>query len=100
MKAHHLSPNGHHHHRHLFDVSQRVAAMDREASRNLRRHTMTKQKTVIDQLLTMLEFRADSQALDRVKQRLEDFDLRLQAAARRGHVPSSGVRVRHRVAVV
>ena len=27
---------------------------------------MTKQKTVIDQLLTMLEFRADSQALDRV----------------------------------
>ena len=28
---------------------------------------MTKQKTVIDQLLTMLEFRADSQALDRVR---------------------------------
>ncbi len=47
---------------------------------------MTKQKTVIDQLLTMLEFRADAQALDRFKQRLEDFDLRLQAAARRMQV--------------
>ena len=51
---------------------------------------MTKQKTVIDQLLTMLEFRADSQALDRVKQRLEDFDLRLQAAARRMQVVKDG----------
>ncbi len=51
---------------------------------------MTKQKTVIDQLLTMLEFRADSQALDRVKQRLEDFDLRLQAAARRMQVVEDG----------
>ena len=47
---------------------------------------MTKQKTVIDQLLAMLEFRADSQALDRFKQRLEDFDRRLQAAARRMQV--------------
>ncbi len=28
---------------------------------------MKKQKTVIDQLLTMLEFRADAQALDRVR---------------------------------
>ncbi len=43
---------------------------------------MTKQKTVIDQLLTMLEFRADAQALDRFKQRLEDFDRRLQSLAR------------------
>ena len=51
---------------------------------------MTKQKTVIDQLLAMLEFRADSQALDRVKQRLEDFDLRLQAAARRMQVVKDG----------
>ena len=40
---------------------------------------MTKQKTVIDQLLTMLEFRADAQALDRLKQRLEDLDRQLQA---------------------
>ena len=28
---------------------------------------MTKQKTVIDQLLAMLEFRADAQTLDRVR---------------------------------
>ena len=40
---------------------------------------MKKQKTVIDQLLAMLEFRADSQALDRVKHKLEDLDRRLQA---------------------
>ena len=51
---------------------------------------MTKQKTVIDQLLTLLEFRADAQALDRVKQRLEDFDLRLQAAARKMQVVKDG----------
>ena len=51
---------------------------------------MTKQKTVIDQLLTMLEFRADAQALDRFKQRLEDFDRRLQAAARRMQVVKNG----------
>ena len=38
---------------------------------------MTKQKTVIDQLLAMLEFRADADSLDRFKQRLEDFDRRL-----------------------
>ena len=40
---------------------------------------MTKQKTVIDQLLAMLEFRADAEALDRVKHRLEDLAGRLQA---------------------
>ena len=40
---------------------------------------MTKQKTVIDQLLAMLEFRADADSLDRVKHKLEDFDRRLQA---------------------
>ena len=34
---------------------------------------MTKQKTVIDQLLTMLEFRADAQALDRVDQKIEEL---------------------------
>ena len=51
---------------------------------------MTKQKTVIDQLLAMLEFRADAQALDRVQQRLEDFDLSLQAAARRMQVVKDG----------
>ena len=32
-----------------------------------KRRTMTKQKPVIDQLLAMLEFRADAQALDRVR---------------------------------
>ena len=35
---------------------------------------MTKQKTVIDQLLTMLEFRADAQALDRVKPKPESTE--------------------------
>ena len=42
-------------------------------------------KTIIE-VVAKLGFRADSQALDRVKQRLEDFDLRLQAAARRMQV--------------
>ena len=51
---------------------------------------MTKQKTVIDQLLAMLEFRADADSLDRFKQRLEDFDRRLQAAARQMQVVKDG----------
>ena len=40
---------------------------------------MTKQKTVIDQLVTLLGFRADADSLDRVKHKLEDFDRQLQA---------------------
>ena len=46
--------------------------------------------TIIDEVVAKLGFRADAQALDRVKQRLEDFDLRLQAAARRMQVVEDG----------
>ena len=42
--------------------------------------------TIIDEVVAKLGFKADAEALDRFKQRLEDFDLRLQAAARRMQV--------------
>ncbi len=42
---------------------------------------MTKQKTVIDQLLTMLEFRADAEAPIEAEKKLMDFNRRLQALA-------------------
>ena len=42
---------------------------------------MTKQKTVIDQLLTMLEFKADPEALSRADEKLKEFNRRLQALA-------------------
>ena len=42
---------------------------------------MTKQKTVIDQLLAMLEFKADPEALSRADEKLKEFNRRLQALA-------------------
>ena len=51
---------------------------------------MTKQKTVIDQLLAMLEFRADAQALDRVDQKIEELSRGFEAAARKMQVVKDG----------
>ena len=47
---------------------------------------MKKQKTVIDQLLAMMEFRADSQALDRVDQKIKELSRGFEAAARKMQV--------------
>ncbi len=51
---------------------------------------MTKQKTVIDQLLAMLEFRADAQALDRVDQKIEELSRGFEAATRKMQVVKDG----------
>ena len=51
---------------------------------------MRKQKTAIDQLLTMLEFRADAQALDRVDQKIEELSRGFEAAACRMQVVEDG----------
>ena len=41
---------------------------------------MKKQKTVIDQLVAKLGFRADPEALDIAKRKLRDLETRVQAA--------------------
>ena len=44
---------------------------------------MKKQKTVIDHLATLLEFRADADALNRVDQKIEELSRGFEAAARK-----------------
>ena len=40
---------------------------------------MTKQKTVIDELVSLLDFKADPEALSRADEKLKEFNRRLQA---------------------
>ena len=42
---------------------------------------MTKQKTVIDELVSLLDFKADPEALSRADEKLKEFNRRLQALA-------------------
>ena len=51
---------------------------------------MKKQKTVIDQLITMLEFRADADSLDRVDQKIEELSRGFEAAAQKMQVVKDG----------
>ena len=51
---------------------------------------MKKQKTVIDQLLTLLEFRADADSLDRVDQKIEELSRGFEAAAQKMQVVKDG----------